>query len=134
MKVAFVVVVIIITGSQTLDLPDFVFLSQGSILSAEHPNKAVSAAAAFGHADHKYVMSLSFTTWEQRRRDISPEADRILPLVKGAGVFGMSRKQLGSAVKLDRDVLDDLLGAMVGTGILILSRDAQGPVYRATAM
>ncbi len=53
----------------------------------------------------------------------------ILPLVKAAGVSGVTRKHIGSAVELERDVLDQLLAGMVGAGLLILSRDARGPVY-----
>jgi hypothetical protein len=43
----------------------------------------------------------------------------------------MSRKEIGSAVDLDRDTLDDLLGAMVSAGLLLFSWEARGPVYRA---
>jgi len=74
-------------------------------------------------------MENSFTAWERRRRHISPEPDRILPLIKAAGVSGMTRKQLGGAVDMERDVLDELLAGLVGAGLLILSRDARGPVY-----
>ncbi len=79
-------------------------------------------------------MEYSFNNWMRRRRHISPESERILPIVKAAGAMGMSRKQIGHAVDLDRDVLDDLLAAMIGAGMLILSRDARGSVYRATAL
>jgi hypothetical protein len=72
----------------------------------------------------------SFKSWEQRRRNISPEADRILPLVKAAGVYGMSRRQLGSAVDLDHDVLDQLLAGMVNVGMLTVATSINGPVYR----
>ena len=83
-------------------------------------------------ASHKYGMDYSFKSWMRRRHHLAPEADRVLPLIAAAG--DMTRKQIGHAVEIDRDVLDDLLAAMCGAGMLILSRDARGPVYRATAM
>ena len=56
----------------------------------------------------------------------------MLPLI-AASTTGMTRQQLGHAVDIERDVLDELLAGMVGVGLLILSRDARGPVYRATS-
>ena len=80
-------------------------------------------------------MIYSFESWVRHRHgDVMPEADRILPLLKAPGAMGMSRKQIGHAVEIDRDILDDLLASMVGASMLMLSRDAQGPVYRATAV
>ena len=76
-------------------------------------------------------MRISFTEWERRRRNISPESDRILPMVKAAGIYGMSRMQLGHAVDLDRDTLDELLAGMVSAGILIVANGVNGPVYRS---
>ena len=76
-------------------------------------------------------MDISFTAWEQRRRNISPESERILPMVKASGIYGMSRKQLGSAVDLDRDVFDQLLAGMVSAGILTMTNTVNGPVYRS---
>jgi len=73
-------------------------------------------------------MDLSFKSWE-RRRHLAPEAERILPLIAGAG--GLSRKQLGHAVDLERDVLDDLLGGLVQAGLLTLSWEMGVPVYRS---
>ncbi len=77
-------------------------------------------------------MDISFTSWERRRRHISPEPERILPLLKAAGTAGMTGKQLGAAVELDRDVLDELLAGLVSAGLLTLVRQGGGPVYRAT--
>ena len=76
-------------------------------------------------------MEYSFTFWEEQRRHQRSVADRILPLVAAAGQAGMNRGQIGNAVGLDRDVLDELLAGMVGVGLLMLSRDARGPVYRS---
>ena len=79
-------------------------------------------------------MDISFPSWERRRRDIRPEPERIIPLVVAAGSAGMTRQQLGHAVDIERDMLEELLAGMVGVGLLVLSRDARGPVYRATSV
>lgn len=110
-----------------------VILPKNLCLSVGHQTRS-SDTCNIGHAQRKYGMSISFTSWEQRRRNISPEADRIYPLVKAAGVYGMSRKEIGSAVDLDREVLDQLLNGLVSAGMLMSSRDARGPVYRATGV
>lgn len=44
----------------------------------------------------------------------------------------MTGKQLGHAVHLDRDVLDELLAGFVSAGLLTQARQGDGPVYRAT--
>ena len=56
-----------------------------------------------------------------------------MPLI-AASTTGLTRVQIGHAVHLDRDLLDELLARMVGVGLLMLSRDARGPVYRATSV
>lgn len=73
-------------------------------------------------------MTHSFKSWGN---DLTPEADKIVPLVAAAGASGMSRKQLGSAVELDRDVLDELLAGLVRLRILSLASEHGIPVYRA---
>ena len=78
-------------------------------------------------------MISSYISWERRRRHLSPEADRLLPLI-ATSTTGLTRKQIGHAVDLDRDVMDELLAGMVGVGLLMLWRDARGPVYRATSV
>ena len=75
-------------------------------------------------------MDISFPSWERRRRNIRPEPERILPLIAAAGTAGMTRRQLGHAVDLDRDVLDELLTGMVGVGLLTVTAGVGGPVYR----
>ena len=76
-------------------------------------------------------MDISFPSYERRRRNIRPEPERILPLVAAAGTAGMTRQQIGHAVDIERDVLDELLTSMVGVGLLMLSKDARGSVYRS---
>jgi len=67
----------------------------------------------------------------QHRSALMPEADKILPLVAQAGPVGMTRGQLGNAVRLERPALDDLLRALVNAGLLTLIDGREGPVYRA---
>lgn len=79
-------------------------------------------------------MSHSFTSCVRHRHgldDLRPEADNIVPLVTTAGMAGMNRKQIGSAVDLDRELLDGLLAGMVDVGLLtVVLRDGV-PVFRA---
>ena len=75
----------------------------------------------------------SFMSWVHRRHgvgDLMPEADKVVPLVAGAGAAGMTRQQLGHAVDLDRDVLDELLAGLVRVGLLAVSWEIGVPVYR----
>ena len=108
----------------SLNLP--VFVSFGKILFRLLHNQTKS-----DHAHHKYRMCISFAEWEQRRRNISPESERIYPMIRAAGVYGMTRRQIGSAVALDRDVLDQLLAGMVSAGILTMTNTVNGLVYRS---
>ena len=78
-------------------------------------------------------MKYSFHTYAQRRH-LAPQADWILPLVAAAGLVGMNRKQIGGAVDLDRDMLDELLSGMVQIGMLTVAWDSGLPVYRKTQM
>jgi len=41
----------------------------------------------------------------------------------------MTRRQIGHALDLDREVLGQLLDGLVSAGLLILTKDARGPVY-----
>jgi hypothetical protein len=79
-------------------------------------------------------MNSSFKTWEKQRRHLAPEADRICPLVAAAGTAGMNRFQLGNAVDLNRDTLDQLLAGFVGIGLLTVTWERGVPVYRAGTM
>jgi hypothetical protein len=75
-------------------------------------------------------MHHSFESWLDRRRRGPPEADRVLPLVAAAGASGMSRRQIGHAVRLDRDVLDELLDGLVRSGLLMVAWENGVPVFR----
>jgi hypothetical protein len=68
---------------------------------------------------------MNFSSWERRRRH-GPEADRIVPLVAAAGQIGMNRKQLGAAIKLDGEILDQLLQSFVDAGLLVATREHGG--------
>ena len=75
-------------------------------------------------------MDYSFKSWDRRRRNLEPEADRVVPLVAAAGVSGMYRKQLGHAVRLDREVLDELLAGLVQAGLLVVASEDGMAVFR----
>ncbi len=62
-----------------------------------------------------------------------PQADRVVPLVASAGITGMTRKELGHAINLDRDVLDQLLTGLVQAGQLSLTWEDEIPVYRTSS-
>ncbi|MGE3408656.1 MAG: hypothetical protein AB7I37_17690 [Pirellulales bacterium] len=59
-----------------------------------------------------------FTTWVQKQQIKTPEADRILPLISQSAAKGISRGELGKAIKLDRQVLDDFLDGLVRVGVV----------------
>lgn len=67
----------------------------------------------------------------QRSSPMMPEADKIVPLVTQAGPAGMTRKQLGGAVRLQWHILDNLLQALISAGLLIGTDNGGGPVYHA---
>jgi hypothetical protein len=76
----------------------------------------------------------SFTSWvrrQQRLDGIMPQADKVVPLVAGAGSTGMTRRELGHAVRLDRDTLDELLAGLVRLGLLTLTWENGVPVFRS---
>ena len=78
-------------------------------------------------------MNHSFESWVRHRHgmdDVTPEADKIVPLVAAAGASGMSRRQLGNAIKLDRDVLDELLAGLVQAGLLVVASEDGMAVFR----
>lgn len=61
---------------------------------------------------------------------MTPEADKIVPMIAAAGPSGMNRKQLGSAIDLERPVLDGLLAGFVQAGLLTFGRENGVPVFR----
>ena len=74
----------------------------------------------------------SFTSWLHRRKGYTvPESDRVVPLIAQAGVAGMNRGQIGAAVDLERDVLDELLAGLVRFGELTVSDENGLRVFRA---
>jgi len=73
-----------------------------------------------------------FSSWLQRRQIKPLEADRLLPIIANAGSRGISRGELGRAIKLDRDVLDELLVGLVAAHFLTVVDQGGLRVYRAT--
>jgi hypothetical protein len=81
-------------------------------------------------------MTGSFKSWVRHRHgldDLTPEADKVLPLVAGAGPTGIARRELGHAIDLDRDVLDELLAGLVRAGLLSVTVEGGVPIYRTQA-
>jgi hypothetical protein len=96
--------------------------------------RQVSGEDIFGRlcaASINTSMISSFNTWERRRRHLAPEAERILPFIAAAGWSGMTRRQIGNAIELDRDTLDQLIAGLVGIGLLTVAWERGVPVYRA---
>ena len=58
-----------------------------------------------------------FSSWIQKQQIKQPEADRLLPLITAAP-DGISRGELGKAIKLDRQVLDEFLDGLVAVGVV----------------
>lgn len=84
-----------------------------------------------GKAD-KYSMALPpFTSWVQRRQITIPEADKLLPLIAQSGRTGISRGELGKAITLDRQVLDEFLDGLVRIGVVRADLVKGIKVYRA---
>jgi hypothetical protein len=75
-------------------------------------------------------MDHSFKSWLDRRRRGPPEAENIVPLVAASGMVGMNRKQLGSAIDLEREILDELLDGLVRSGLLTVAWENGVPVFR----
>lgn len=76
-------------------------------------------------------MNHSFKSWVRRRSetgDVMPEADKVVLLI--TSMTGMSRKQIGNAIRLDRDVLDELLDGLVRSGMLSVTWENGVPMFR----
>jgi len=76
-------------------------------------------------------METSFLAWLETRtqRPELPEVTRLLQLLAQAGANGIRRRDLGKAITLDRDVLDDLLAAMVAAGQIEVAEVGGERVY-----
>ena len=62
-----------------------------------------------------------------------PEATRLVHLIAAAGPAGVSRGQLGGAIDLPREVVDQLLDALVRAGQLRRATEGGVEVYRRPA-
>jgi hypothetical protein len=72
----------------------------------------------------------AFSRRRQTRDDLTPESDKVVPLIAQAGQKGMTRAEIGGVIDLDREVLDSLLLSLLKFNILSLSTNHRGPVYR----
>ncbi len=97
-------------------------------------DEACHPASVFSPPKINTPMISSFKSWEKQRRHLAPEAERMLPLVAAAGTVGMNRRQLGNALDLDHETLDQLLAGLVGIGLLTVAWVRGVPVYRAGIM
>ncbi len=80
--------------------------------SAAHPTKNERRTG-------NYRMALPpFSSWIQKQQIKPPEADRLVPLIAQAGAAGISRGEIGRAIALDRDVLDEFLDGLVRAELL----------------
>jgi len=97
-------------------------ISQKSLSSRLHNHKTLlHTQQRMSGTANRYRMSLPpFETWVQKQQIKTPEADRILPLIAQAGPQGISRGEIGRAIKLDRAVLDSFLDGLVRVGLLRL--------------
>lgn len=80
-------------------------------------------------------MSISpFRSWARRRQgrdELTPEADKVVPLVAQAGQRGMTRGEIGGVIDLDREALDALLAGLVRFGLLAVTWENGVQVFRA---
>ena len=73
----------------------------------------------------------SFSSWINLQRIGTPQADLIVPLIAQAGPQGIGRGELGNAIKLDREALDELLDGLVRVGLVRMAVVDGVRVYRA---
>ena len=60
-------------------------------------------------------MDISFKQYAHHRQHHIPEADKIVPIITSAAA-GMNRKQIGHAINIDRDSLDEILNGLIEIG------------------
>lgn len=68
---------------------------------------------------------MDFMTWVLRQKDVVPDADRLVLLIRAAGPSGIPEGKLRSRVDLSRKTVDDLLTALVQAGQIVIV-DRQG--------
>ncbi len=75
----------------------------------------------------------TFTAWLESRTDQPPlpETTRLTRLIATAGPNGVTARDLRRAVDLDRDLVDQLLAAMVAAGIVATATVDGETVYYA---
>jgi hypothetical protein len=68
---------------------------------------------------------MDFMTWVLMQKDVVPDADRLVLLIRAAGPSGIPEGELRSAVDLPRKTVDDLLRALAQAGQIVIV-DRQG--------
>ena len=73
-----------------------------------------------------------YSDWLRHRQVKPPEADRLIPIIANAPQ-GISRGEIGAAIKLDRKVLDEFLDGLVRVGVVRVAIENGIRVYRIAA-
>lgn len=77
----------------------------------------------------------SFHSWAGSRSNQPDkhinQSDKIVPLLQQAGPVGMTRRQLGGAINLERELVDGLLRALLDTGQISIAHVGGVNFYRA---
>jgi len=79
---------------------------------------------------------LTFSRWLERFHytdkkpgPVMPQADQVWVLIRDAGRKGISRGELGAAIDLERETLDDVIQALTGRVKVSMKRGQR--IYRA---
>ncbi len=84
-----------------------------------------------GTSDNYGMPLPPFTTWIQKQEIKPLEADRLIPIIANAGPRGITRGEIGKAIRLERDAIDELLDGLVRFGLLTVADENGLRVYRA---
>lgn len=69
---------------------------------------------------------MDFQSWLLKRQKILPQSDRLVLLIRQAGPAGIPEGQLRSQVDLPKQLVDDLLAALVSAGqVGVVVRDGK---------
>ncbi len=81
------------------------------------------------------MKSSSFLSWLHRRTEsaspLRPESDKVMLFVAQPGPQGITRYKLGRAIKLEPEALNDLLDALVESGLLVRTFHNELQVFHA---
>ena len=75
---------------------------------------------------------MSFLKWLEHRVEEIPDATELAIVIARSGAAGMSRDDLGAALQISPETLEDLLSALVASGQVAVVKVNGQLVYRAT--